>query len=308
MEYGEGIKLAEEFDVTAYPTLLFFSPEGKLIHKNVGALKAPEFIDLGKDAGNPDKQYFTLKQKVIDKGASNDDFLTWTTMADEMQDHNRGSIASGWLAEQTDILATAELAKATMLSEVNEEQLAYLYKEKKKLQQLLQWDADKVNTQLYQKLFNLALKTYTIQSPSTTGFASVIKKFEPLRVSYAVKDLQLFIALNYDNDQAKAINILISSLQGKGKLTLKDHAGLFFDYVSRFEEDAIIQLKTKLAAYVITLADKGQESWLYLVQAVCHSRLGENDKAKILAGKATKQGGLPLEYQNFLNQSFGLRK
>ena len=39
MEAGEGIKLAEEFGITAYPTLLFFTAEGKLIHKNVGALK-----------------------------------------------------------------------------------------------------------------------------------------------------------------------------------------------------------------------------------------------------------------------------
>jgi len=53
MEKGEGIQLAGEFNIMAYPTLLFFSPEGKLVHKTVGAMEAPEFITLGKDARDP---------------------------------------------------------------------------------------------------------------------------------------------------------------------------------------------------------------------------------------------------------------
>ncbi len=306
MEVGEGIKLAEEFGVIAYPTLLFFTADGKLIHKNVGALKAPDFIGLGKDAANPDKQYFTLKQKVIDKEASTDDFLTWTKLADDLEDNNRGAVASDWLSTK-DILENAELAKATMLyTNVNEVQLAYLYKQKNKIQQLLGWDADKVSLKLYHKLFTLALSKYDSKNKTTTAFIATIKKFEPNKANYALKSLLILNALNVDNDQAKAMNTIVNSLKGKNRLTLKETAGLLFDFIPRFDEEAIAALKTNLGIYVFTSADKGNECWLYLMQVVCHSRLGENTKAKTFAEKANKQGCLPLEYKNFLKESFGL--
>jgi len=38
MEKGEGVDFSEEYEVMAYPTLLFFSANGDLTHKAVGAL------------------------------------------------------------------------------------------------------------------------------------------------------------------------------------------------------------------------------------------------------------------------------
>ncbi|MFZ1535690.1 MAG: hypothetical protein WAT14_16080, partial [Chitinophagaceae bacterium] len=256
---------------------------------------------------NPDKQYFTLKQKVIDKQASNDDFLKWTKLADDMEDNNRGAVAADWLSSQKDILANTELAKATMLyTDVNETQLTYLYKEKKKIQELLGWDADKVNLKLYYKLFTLALSKYDNKNKTTIGFINIIKKYEPSKVNYALKSLQVLTALNVDNDQAKAMGIISNSLKGKDRLTLKETAGLLFDFIPRFDEDAIAKLKSTLALYTFAPADKGHECWLYLMQVVCYSRLGENTIAKTFAEKANKQGCLPLEYKNFLKESFGL--
>ncbi|WP_245826868.1 thioredoxin family protein [Parapedobacter luteus] len=49
-EKGEGIQLAEQWDVTAYPTLLFFSPEGKLLLQQVGFVDGDKLIEFGKQA------------------------------------------------------------------------------------------------------------------------------------------------------------------------------------------------------------------------------------------------------------------
>lgn len=49
-EKGEGIKLAEQWDVTAYPTLLFFSPEGKLLLQQVGFVDGDKLVEFGKQA------------------------------------------------------------------------------------------------------------------------------------------------------------------------------------------------------------------------------------------------------------------
>lgn len=50
MEKGEGPKLAEKWQVSAYPTLLFFSPEGKLLMRQVGFVTGDKLIDFGKQA------------------------------------------------------------------------------------------------------------------------------------------------------------------------------------------------------------------------------------------------------------------
>ncbi|KXX66957.1 thioredoxin family protein [Flammeovirga sp. SJP92] len=64
MEKGEGVDFAKEFDVKVFPTLLYFTPDAQLAHKNVGATKPKEFAEWGKDALDPSKQLYTLKRKV----------------------------------------------------------------------------------------------------------------------------------------------------------------------------------------------------------------------------------------------------
>ncbi len=49
-EKGQGKKLANQFKVKAYPTLLFLDKNGYILHKHTGGLDAAEFIQLSKDA------------------------------------------------------------------------------------------------------------------------------------------------------------------------------------------------------------------------------------------------------------------
>ncbi|WP_211316321.1 thioredoxin domain-containing protein [Niabella yanshanensis] len=49
MEKGEGTDLAEKWIVNEYPTLLFFSPEGDLIKKQIGYIDSNKLINLGKE-------------------------------------------------------------------------------------------------------------------------------------------------------------------------------------------------------------------------------------------------------------------
>ena len=301
MEKGEGIKLAKEFNIMAYPTLLFFSPDGVLLHKIIGAMEAPAFINLGKDARNPAKQFYTLQQKVVDKQASRELFLTWLKMAEDIDDISLGDIAASWLSGQSDLLATVEIANASMLyAKVTEQQLSYLYKEKKKIQLLLKWSTDEINTTLYQKLFNLAVKSVDNGNPSTTGFSNMISKFEPTKGSYALKELQFFTALKIDSDQAKAINWLITGLKANQKNSLKESAILLFNYIAEFDEPALSELKSSLTAYKFTSADKGNECWLYLMQIVTGLQLQDYTNLQELAAKAYKQGGLTKQYKDFV--------
>ena len=63
MERGEGLDIATIYDVRAYPTLLFINGEGEIVHQGLGALPVENFLALGADAIDPNRQLFTLERK-----------------------------------------------------------------------------------------------------------------------------------------------------------------------------------------------------------------------------------------------------
>ncbi|MDQ1095822.1 MULTISPECIES: thioredoxin family protein [Chryseobacterium] len=50
MEKGEGLTLAQKWDVNSYPALLFFTPDGKLVMKQIGFVEGKKLIEIGKQS------------------------------------------------------------------------------------------------------------------------------------------------------------------------------------------------------------------------------------------------------------------
>ncbi|NBB88869.1 MAG: DUF255 domain-containing protein [Bacteroidetes bacterium] len=65
MEKGEGLELAKEFKIRAYPTLLFINGDRKLVMKQIGAPRDPEpYIQLGKNARSEDYNLLALAENL----------------------------------------------------------------------------------------------------------------------------------------------------------------------------------------------------------------------------------------------------
>lgn len=56
-------EFAKKYNVTAYPTFLYFSPEGKLVHRVVGGGAPKDFIAKSEKALKPETQYYTMLEK-----------------------------------------------------------------------------------------------------------------------------------------------------------------------------------------------------------------------------------------------------
>lgn len=65
MEKGEGKVFAAKHDVKAFPTLLYFSPEGELLHRAVGFKDASALIKVGKTALNPKLRLGAMTDKYL---------------------------------------------------------------------------------------------------------------------------------------------------------------------------------------------------------------------------------------------------
>ena len=103
--YADAHKMGKDYKINVYPTFLFFSSEGKLVHRLVGSMEADEFASKAKSVMNPEGQYYTMLDKY--KGGKKDpDFLkTLAHLAEEAYDkENISPIANDYLSTQNDYL------------------------------------------------------------------------------------------------------------------------------------------------------------------------------------------------------------
>jgi len=74
MEKGEGRDIAQKFGIRSYPTYLFLNGNGELVMKNFGYMEEYDFLQIAKEANNPENTKFSLKER-FEKGESDPDFL-----------------------------------------------------------------------------------------------------------------------------------------------------------------------------------------------------------------------------------------
>lgn len=63
MEKGEGLALAEKFQIQAYPSLLFVGSDGEMVHQAIGFRDSEGFLALGKEALQPEMQLGTMAKR-----------------------------------------------------------------------------------------------------------------------------------------------------------------------------------------------------------------------------------------------------
>ena len=74
MEKGEGIELAQNYSVQAYPTFLFVDGNGVLQHRSVGYQEPPMFLGLGKTALDEETRIGTMNRRY-EEGERKPEFL-----------------------------------------------------------------------------------------------------------------------------------------------------------------------------------------------------------------------------------------
>lgn len=100
MEKGEGIDFAKTYEVRAYPTLLYFSPEGELVHRTAGFKDADKFLAIGKAALDPNKRLSTLTKRYAEGDRSPDFLRNYAYAAKAAVDPKYPQIAEEYLTTQ----------------------------------------------------------------------------------------------------------------------------------------------------------------------------------------------------------------
>lgn len=109
--YKDAKSLIDTFKINSYPTYLFFSPDGELVHKILGASATGEdFIAKSKKALNPDTQYYTLKRQY-EAGKKDPQFLLLLINAAQLETDSKfiPVVINEYLAAQKDLLTEANV-------------------------------------------------------------------------------------------------------------------------------------------------------------------------------------------------------
>ena len=80
MEKGEGIELAKKYEVIAYPSLLYISPEGEIIHRACGAAPPEAFIEMAKTALDNNSNLASYVKKYKEREVNSEFLYDYATV------------------------------------------------------------------------------------------------------------------------------------------------------------------------------------------------------------------------------------
>jgi len=85
--YADAHLIMVDYKVKAFPTFLFFSPNGKLVHRGLGFLAKNDFINIAKASEDPTKQFYTLLEKYNNKALDHSQIPRLVELASLVQEN-----------------------------------------------------------------------------------------------------------------------------------------------------------------------------------------------------------------------------
>ena len=119
--YKDAAEIQKTYSINSYPSYLFFSPQGELVHAVHSAVPdADEFIRLASEAIDPEKQFLNLKKRY-EEGNRDPDFLyALTVSAIANWDNKMARVAAtSYLKTQPDLLTDRNLKLLPVLTKTS---------------------------------------------------------------------------------------------------------------------------------------------------------------------------------------------
>ncbi|WP_316785917.1 thioredoxin family protein [Pedobacter frigiditerrae] len=221
MEKGEGKTLSEKYMVTAYPYLMFINAEGTILHKAVGFKEANDFVTLGKNAKDPNTQYYTLKKKALE--LSNAQFLKFAEQAAAFEDEDFDQLGSDYLAKQADILGNNDLIDLIMgpIDMLPDEKtLAYLAKSEAKITTSGKYTKADFEERIIGLTIDYAISDKTQGDAEKLDFdkvKTILDKYIPLKAFFVLHYFKAQYGLDNDkiDDAIISLGLLIENTPSK---------------------------------------------------------------------------------------------
>lgn len=291
MEKGEGLNIVTDYNVIAYPGLLFLDGNGKLVHKVVKSLTPEEFINVGKAALNPKTQSNTQIEK-FNSGNRDPEFLYELAINSVKNfDKNASVYARAYYKTQKNLMTLKVIG--LMYQTVDDpllEEFVFLQKNEAEAKKVYSENA--ISDKLDKIALKYALSLNKQNPPNPIKTQDVVLAVEKTLVMYRPqngKELANLYGMQLSKDQNDhasyekyAIAYLEKNYKTKDSDFLNETAWYFFEHVENKEA------LEKALKWAIESVAQSSESYNNDTVANLYNKLGDKNNARIYAEIAKK--------------------
>ena len=102
MEKGIGEELKKKYDIFFFPTFLFLTADGTIVHRIAGYQSVPRLLELGKTAIDPSKRLSAFEKRFEDGDRDPKFLMQYTSLRKAAMDGTHNAIAEEYLSTQKD--------------------------------------------------------------------------------------------------------------------------------------------------------------------------------------------------------------
>jgi thiol-disulfide isomerase/thioredoxin len=201
-EKGEGIEFAKQYEVNAFPTLLYFDSAGKLAFKAVGAKDEEGLLSQARLSLNPEYQLATYKKEYEEGGKTIPDLNKYAMKLKESGSHASAAELVGSyfmnMKEKDRLTTDGWKLVSDYIYDYKTEVVEYVLKNKAKYYQLA--GKEKLNRYIFNVLAIRSIPGTRGADSRETYYGTLKKYSRYVPVDYLVARMQYFEHLNGQPD------------------------------------------------------------------------------------------------------------
>jgi thiol-disulfide isomerase/thioredoxin len=300
MEEGEGLQLSNDLQVTSYPTFFFINGDGEVLHKKVGAMEAGDLLQLGDDARNPARQYYTIREKAMKGDVSAEDFHQWIHEANDLGEDVDSIIISYLAKTKNPRMEKGILSIMLDHAPLNKEQVEFLFKNKETALKLLNKTPEEFNSALQARVIVYAT------NESLHGEVFDFAKFQQIAQGYYPNEAALMTRkvkiryYDYQEQYAKSLNELSDCITLKAlKLKADDLAELVTQNIKNItDQNRIDEFIQKISHYNLLPEETAKAYQKDLSLFILYYCKDDRAKMKAYSGKILGNANAPEEIKS----------
>jgi len=309
MEAGEGPELAQTLGLSSYPTLFFIDGDGKVLHKSIGAMESAAFISLGKDARDPQRQYYTVKAGIPNGQMDPALVHAWAEKAGTMEDEELVPLVDAYLGKSTRNILDKDLLSLVLgyATTVSREQIDLIYNNRLAAAKSIGSSEEAIDDALLGLVRNYALSRTTAEGRfDGEAFKKLIAQYYPDKAAYVTGRTQFDVYMKKE-ESAKALSLLSSMMGDKTYgLPVSEMALMMIDatnaIVAGGQSSSWI---AKVEAFPVAASEKDESFYKDLALMMIYYRTGEGAKVESFGRKILKTRNVPDQIQELVKSLIG---
>ena len=297
MEQGEGKNLSTHYNIRSYPTLLFIDGNGLIVHKAIGAMEAGDFLDLGYDAIDPERQFFTLKKQISTGTVHPETLHEWIHTAENLEEPGIQEVLKRYLAATRYSLVEKEMLTIILdhARQLTKTQFDLIFKNRAKLSKTAGITPEEMDASLMTKLANYAVDHSLVKGMMDfSKFRKAIEVYYPKKGLLETQKMKVTYYRNRNQHQKCLAELNLLLTKPEFGISVQEMASCAIENTNLIvEQKKGKEFVQKISAFAAKPADKSRLYYKDLALMVLYYRMDDEKNTKEFSARILKNTAAP---------------